>query len=274
MKPKIRITLLDNNLAPLSDRLVDQGIEFMQGPKDKHEGPVKIEFILETKNDAIALKKYIDQLSEGKPEKEVSSRGRPTNTKELSSPREDILLEVENMAKEGKTQEDIIKHLRSLGFLFLLTEDLLRYFPDFPFQIRDIGQEKHGQYPDSYHWLLRCTKFAKDPRADKFDPMLLFGFKFGKSKRIIPYLFRNRSNKIKADQDSNNPVAFNQIQELTKFPHYQTEEERLKWQTEMRQLISNHDKKPSKFFLRWASEVILSKDNAKNLSHLGNIFKK
>ena len=40
IKPKMRITLLDSELRCISDRLVDQATEFMQGAKVKHTDPI------------------------------------------------------------------------------------------------------------------------------------------------------------------------------------------------------------------------------------------
>lgn len=37
------------------------------------------------------------------------------------------------MIEEGKSQQDIIKYLRGLGFVFILTEDFLFHFPGFEF---------------------------------------------------------------------------------------------------------------------------------------------
>ena len=49
IKPKMRITLLDSELRCISDRLVDQATEFMQGAKVKHTDPIKLEVILTSK---------------------------------------------------------------------------------------------------------------------------------------------------------------------------------------------------------------------------------
>ena len=132
-KPKMRITTLTEDGSYIQDRLVDAYTELNAGPKFQHNGPVRLEITLQTKQDIETFKTYIDQLSGNLPLKEITGRGRPTNspTANLESPREDILVKVENMVKEGENQEAIIKYLRELGFVFILTEDLLYYFPDF-----------------------------------------------------------------------------------------------------------------------------------------------
>ena len=174
-KPKLRITTLSENGNPLSDRLVDACTEMYAGPKVQHKGPIRIEVTLVNQQDISQFKEYLDKLSGNLPIKESAGRGRPSNTqaKELESPREDILADVEKMVNEGKSQQDIIKYLRDLGFVFILTEDFLYHFPEFKFDKKDVGEPtNNGQYLDSYSWMARCIKRAKDPKTDKFDPIL------------------------------------------------------------------------------------------------------
>ena len=167
-KPKLRITTLSENGNPLSDRLVDACTEMYAGPKVQHKGPIRIEVTLVNQQDISQFKEYLDKLSGNLPIKESAGRGRPSNTqsKELESPREDILADVEKMVNEGKSQQDIIKYLRDLGFVFILTEDFLYHFPEFKFDKKDVGEPtNNGQYLDSYSWMARCIKRAKDPKT-------------------------------------------------------------------------------------------------------------
>ena len=92
-KPKLRITTLSENGNPLSDRLVDACTEMYAGPKVQHKGPIRIEVTLVNQQDISQFKEYLDKLSGNLPIKESAGRGRPSNTqsKELESPREDIL---------------------------------------------------------------------------------------------------------------------------------------------------------------------------------------
>lgn len=276
-KPKLRCTLLDEDGSFIEDRLVDQSTEFMTGPKKGHMGPIRFEVTLQNQADIDSFKAYMDKLRSELPIKETSSRGRPSansTTATLESPREDILVKVETMVKDGSNQLEIIKYLRSMGFLFLLTEDFLRYFPEFEFNPKDIGEaNSSSQYPKSLSWMVRCIKMAKDPKADRYDKMVIFGFQIQteRTNKIVPYLYGDRKKPLRAPIEKKNPVSFNGIKELTKFPHYQTEEERLKFSTEMRQLVQNKDKQPSKFFIRWVRDVKLSKEMKEGLSHL-NLF--
>lgn len=268
-KPKLRVTLLEPSGAVISDRLVDSQSEYYAGPKVQHEGPIRLEVTLTNTEDVTNFKKYLDQLQGNLPIKQASvGRGRPSTSSvtQLESPREEILLTVQNMAKEGKTQGDVISYLRGLGFVFLLTEDFLHYFPDFGFNTLDIGTPtENNQYLNSMSWMVRCIKRAKDPRTDKFDPMIIFGFNITDlrkpSRKVVPYLYKERKDPIRTSKTKKN-LSFSSV-EFTKFPKYMREDERLKFSIEQRQLIQNPEKKPSKFFMRWYKDVI-SPENIKS----------
>lgn len=259
-KPKLRVTTLSENGTPLSDRLVDAYTEMNSGPKVQHKGPIRVEVTLTNKQDVDNFKEYLDRLIGVLPAKApTAGRGRPAGTtvKNLESPREDILADVEKMVEEGKSQQEIIKYLRELGFIFILTEDFLYHFPGFEFDKKDVGEATDNkQYPNSFSWMARCIKRAKDPKADKFDPMVIFGFSIlnGPSKKIIPYLYKERKKPLRA-QTGKNVLSFSQA-EFTKLPKYMLEEERIKFSTEQRQLLLNPEKKPSKFFMRWYRDVV------------------
>lgn len=271
-KPKLRITTLSENGNPLSDRLVDAYTEMYTGPKVQHNGPIRIEVTLTNKAEVTSFKDYLDKLVGNLPIKVPNAgRGRPsTNTpKELESPREDILADVEKMVSEGKGQPDIIKYLRTLGFVFILTEDFLYHFPNFEFNTKDIGNPTNNkQYPNSFSWMVRCIKKAKDPKTDKFDPMILFGFSIlnGPSKKVIPYLYKERKKPLKAETGKK-VISFSQA-EFTKMPAWMLEEERIKFSTEQRQLLLNSEKKPSKFFLRWANDVIFPQNIQEKMAEI------
>lgn len=275
IKPKMRITLLDSELRCISDRLVDQATEFMQGAKVKHTDPIKLEVVLTSKNDIDSLKTYLDQLVGNLPIKVIGTRGRPSSTpsKELESPREDIYLKVEEMTKT-ESQDEIIKYLRSLGFVFLLTEDFLHYFPDFKFRAKDIGEaNRNGQYINSYQWLVRRIKMAKDPKSDKYDPQIIFGFYLNeRNPRFVGYLYKDFKSRMKAYIPDKTKITFASF-EMAKMPPYMEETERLKWSTEMRQLMLDPEKKPSKFFIRWAPDILLPESHKEKLKHLNITFK-
>lgn len=259
-KPKLRITLLDDNGAVIQDRLVDATTEYYAGPKIQHSGPIRLETTLTNTQDIESFKKYLDQLTGTLPIKAPSAgRGRPSmaNQANTESPREDIIEGVKKLASEGKNQTEVIEYLRKLGFVFMLAEDLLYYFPDLQdsFKHKDLGDPTDNkQYPNSLAWMVRCIRRAKDPRTDKFDPMIFFGFNIQKpSRRVVPYLYKERQEPIKVDTGKK-VLSFNTV-EFTKLPVYMQEQERLKFSVEQRQLLLNPDKKPSKFFLRWVKDA-------------------
>lgn len=274
-KPKMRITLLDHNGAILNDRLVDAYSEMNIGPKSTHDGPIRVELTLTSQNDIEGFKKYIDQLSGQLPLRETAGRGRPNSApKEIDSPRENILQDVEKLVSEGKNQDDVIKYLRKLGFVFLLTEDFLQYFPEFEFNKKDIGEPTdNGQYLNSLSWLVRCIKRAKTPQADKFDPMVIFGFSIqgGPSNKVVPYLYKERKKPLRIKPGKQ--LTFNKV-EFSKMPKYMIEAERLKFSAELRALTLDENKNPSKFFLRWAPEVEIPKTTWEKLKNRNIKFKK
>ena len=273
-KPKLRITTLEDNGSYIQDRLVDAYTEMNSGPKVQHKGPIRIEVTLTNKQDVENFKNYLDKLVGNLPIKEQSvGRGRPsTGSKQLTeSPREDILADVEKMVEEGKSQQEIIKYLRELGFVFILTEDFLFHFPGFEFNSKDVGEATDNkQYPNSYSWMARCIKRAKDPKADKFDPMVIFGFSIlgGPSKKIVPYLYKERKKPLRA-QVGKNVISFSQA-EFTKLPKYMREDERIKFSTEQRQLLLNPEKKPSKFFMRWVDDAIFPDSIKEKIEEIKN----
>lgn len=260
-KPKLRVTLLSDTGCPMQDRLVDSYTEFNTGPKIKHDGPIRVEVTLQNKQDIDSFKEYLDRLSGTLPLKEVTAgRGRPSgNTKELESPREEILEEVNKLVKEGKNQKELTKYLRKLGFVFILTEEFKMHFPEFEFDKKDIGDPTdNGQYLHSLSWMVRRIKQAKDPKSDKYDPQIIFGFSIieGPSKKVVPYLYKDRKKPLKV-APVKKALSFSTVG-FTKFPVFMLESERLKFSTELRQLVLNTEKQPSKFFLRWSRDVLLS----------------
>lgn len=267
-KPKIRIQLLDDESRVLDDRMVDQYTELINGPKKTHDGPLRVDLTLMNQQDIDLFKEYLDKLKGKLPIKEMQTRGRPsTQSLSIESPREDILVNVEKI----EDQDEVIKYLRDLGFVFLLTEDFKEYFPEFEFDEKDIGKPNNsGQYLDSLSWMVRCIKRAKDPKSDKYDKMIIFGFSLinGRSKKVVPYLYGERKKPLRISVNGDTAISFSKVTELTKFPVYMVEAERLKFSTEMRKLMYSDDLKPSKFFMRWYRDVKFSDENQKKINEI------
>lgn len=250
MSKKMRIQLLSPELVTESDRLVDQTIEFYNGPKEEHKGPIKIEVILEGQSDVDKVIDYLKKLAGQLPIEQKTTQGRkPAAQKpEMDSNSREILLT--EAVKASKNQDDFIKYLRERDFVFITSEHLATLLPE-SYKIPKRKLEK-------FEWLIRCTKLAKDPRADKFDMALFIGIKIlsERDEVMIPYMNGEKIEKITLEVPEN-AMGFKKTN-LIKYPHYMTYEEREKWGVEHRALLNNPDKAKTKFYLRWEKDVKLS----------------
>lgn len=248
MANKMRIQLIKDGI-PVSDRLVDQKLEFYNGPKEKHDGPIRIEFVFESSADTEGAIDYIKKLTGLVPiEQKAGKPGRPSESAvEFTSESRQILLQ--EAIKAGDDQDKFITFLRTRDFVFITGEHLSKLVPE--------GYKIKERHLKDYEWLLRRTKMAKDPRADKFDVSFLLGIKIlsDRSNKVLIYMNGEFTENLKLEVPKK---AFNFKQtNLIKFPHYMTYEEREKWGIEHRQLMSNPSKKPSKFYQRWEKDVNL-----------------
>lgn len=247
MGHKMRIQLVKDGMIS-SDRLVDQKIEFYNGPKEKHDGPMRIEFVFEDSSDAEGAITYIQKLLGKLPieQKVIGTRGRkPGEEKTFNDTSREVLLK--EAIKNSQDQDKFITFLRERDFVFITGEHLKKLIPE--------GYNIKSRHLEQYEWLVRRIKEAKDPRADKFDIALLLGIKIlsDRSEKILLYMNGELGKNIKLEVPEK---AFNFKQtNLIKFPHYMTHEEREKWGIEHRQLMANPAKKPSKFYVRWMKDV-------------------
>lgn len=237
-----------------SDRMVKQGPEFYNGPKESHNGPLRIEFTLEDKDDVMGAVEYLRRISGDLP---LKVKGTTTSTSKKSSPGEDNDNVFDNnkeriindLLEEHKdNQDNIIKALREMGFIFI-TSDFLKFCVPDSYEIKNIHKEK-------YQWLIRRTKEAKDPKNDKYDPQVLLGISImsKRSERILTYFYGEHKGSVRATIPEKKPMKLAKTN-LMKFPHYMNEEERLKYGQEHRLLFNNPEKKPSKFYMRWFKDV-------------------
>lgn len=256
VEKNIRIQLFEPSGIIVSDRMIKQVPEFYAGPKDTWVGPLRIEFTLEDKEDVSGAIEYLRRLSGDLPLK-VKATGTSTNKK--SSPgdnndevfdnnKEQIIIDVFNRNKDN--QDNLIKELRSMGFIFI-TSDFLKFVIPESYKVKELHQEK-------YQWLVRRTKEAKDPKNDKYDPQVLIGISIMKkrSDRVIPYFYGELKDSYKIPVPEKKPMKLSKTN-LIKFPHYMTEEERLKYGQEHRLLFNNAERKPSKFYMRWFKDVVV-----------------
>ena len=249
IKKKMRIQLLNEDLVIQSDRLVDQQIEFYQGPKETHEGPIKLEVILESQKDIENIKLYLDKLSGNLPlDSKPNRSATPSKISKVKDKVEDFLKLIKET--DHGNQDKFIKTLRDSGFVFVTYEHLKKIIPDL--KLKD---KKHAEY----EYMINCTRLAKDPRNDKFDPRLLFGIKIleKRSARILVYMYNKFNGKMRLEVPKEQAIGFKETN-LIKYPQFMVEEEREKWGIEHRLLMNNPDKKPSKFYNRWKGYVTLS----------------
>jgi hypothetical protein len=250
MVKKLRIQLFNENGTPISDRLVEQNTEFYQGPKEKHQGPIRIEFSLENQEDVSKSILYLQKLATDMPleVKKTENRGRKPGDKtfQMDNSREVLLAEAYSTSKN---QDEFIKTLRGHDFIFMDSDRLRQLIPE-AYEIKD-------RHFDKYQWLVRVAKKAKDPRNDKMDLALLIGIVImdqdNRDPKMVIYLNGTLKETLKLEIPKN-AITFKQTN-LIKYPHYMLYEEREKWGVEHRLLLSNPDKQPSKFYLRWSKDI-------------------
>jgi hypothetical protein len=250
MLKKIRIQLFDNNGTPISDRLVEQSTEFYQGPKEKHDGPLRIEFSFTNTTDVAGAIEYLKKLNGTLPIEQKSTRGRKAEKPEfVESNNREVLLE-ESLAK-SKNQDQFIEFLRKEhDFVFVESDRLKQLIPE--------GYEIKPRHFDKYQWFVRCTKKAKDPRNDKFDIALLIGIVIlpdsEREDKMVIYMNGKFEGIKKLPLPKKDPLTFKQTN-LIKYPHYMEYDEREKWGVEHRLLQQDENRKPSKFYNRWAKDI-------------------
>lgn len=243
MEKKLRLQLFDKEGRLVEDRLVSQDPEIYSGPKVQHEGLLRIEFTLNGKDDIEKAKKYLDQLVGILPLNEKKKKKEKVpDTPEF---RKELLEEVMGIATD---QDHLIKLLRERDFHFMMTDLLEAY--EFP------GLEINNKHRETYQWMLKRLKRAKNPKFDKYDPMLMFGIQMipERNDRIVVYLdglFTN-GHIIKVPDK---PKEVFKKTKMIKFPHYMNEEEREKFRFELRRYEEEPDRKLSKFFKRWKDSV-------------------
>jgi hypothetical protein len=241
IEKKLRIQLFDNDFNMLSDRLISQNIELTNGPKEKHNGPLKVELSLFEQEDVEKALIYLNKLKGNLP---LEKKEKKIKSKEINVESREELLKV--VVNEANDQEQLIKILRLKGFKFLTYD-----------HIKDMGLGIDIKpIHEDYQFMLYCLKEAKIASNDKYDPKLVFGIKIlgDKVNKIQIYLHGEFKEKITMDWPSKIKVSFQKM-DLIKFPPYMKSEERLKFRNELRMLHNNTEKIPSKFFGRWIDDV-------------------
>jgi len=230
----------------IDDRMVAQDAEVAKGPQLSHQGPIRIEFSLDSPDDITKAKTYLDQLVGNIPL--GSKKARKIKIKDMDTPeqREMLLAEVIEMATD---QDHLIQLLRDKGFVFMMTDFLKTFEWAETLPIKD-------RHLDKYQWMMLQIKPAKNPKSDKYDPMLVFGIKLldEREEKVVVYL-NNEYHKTYKIAVPDKPKEVFKKTTMTKFPDYMTHEEREKFRLELRQYQDQPERQLSKFFKRWRPYV-------------------
>lgn len=242
---KLRIQLYDSEMNQLSDRLVEQDLEFRKGPSNVHDGPVKVEVFLLTPEDVEAFKVYLDKLSGSLPKDFLPSRKNKKFPKvsqddELDSA---LITELGNLTDPEEFNETIT----SLGFVFV-TYELIKDL-NLPITLSDELTEA-----DDFRLLIRLLRTAKNPLNNKYDPNTVIAVSRIKNEPGVK-IFHFNKLVLELPLDLKPSKITVPTSNLTKFPSYMTQEERNKFRVEKEKLIKDPDLLPSKFYKRWVHMI-------------------
>lgn len=238
IEKKLRIQLFDEEFNMLSDRLVSQYTEFGRGPGEVHEGPLKIEVCLFSKEDVDQFKTYLETMRGHIPmDSYKAKRGRKKAPKDIEGFRDYI---AEQMAGYEALPE-LITMLREQGFLFS-SLDLLKDM-GYPIQVSKVYRK--------YKFMVRLLRKAKNPANDKYDPSLLIGIKGGK---VIGISGEDMLFEKIFDEDADKMIKI-PAKAKVKFPDYLNQDERNKFRSEMQLLKDDPERNPTGFYKRWVWEV-------------------
>jgi hypothetical protein len=242
-RPKLRIQLLDEALVTKSDRLVDQYSELLNGPSEKHKGPIKIEATLIDRDTTERFKQYLDKLVGDLP---VIVKNK--TSKEAVNPFKEIYLDI----KKRENIEDIIEYLESINFRWVNFQFLE--------ELASIGKfdTNLGNVLKNYQWLVRMTRQAKDPANDKFDFTMMVGINFFSHKDKVFVVFKNKikAKWVKVWKKEKN-LNMKKKKTAMVFPQYMSIEERKQWRYMHRKVILGKDLGPreSQFYNRYKAEI-------------------
>jgi hypothetical protein len=238
LEKKCRIQLYDPDFNQVSDRLVSQDTEFNTGPKETHEGPIRIEVSLFDREDIDSVITYLNKLRGAVPiEKPKGKRGRKP-LKSVSGKRDGLVEALSTITNP----KEFVKAARDMGFI-ANTVDFLK----------DMGYTLKIPEAVVGRWVLmtRLLKKAKNPINSKWDPLTLV---FIKEDRAIISV----DGEIKVDITFSEPLGQKIVVPLKakmKFPHYLTLEERNQFRLDMDKLKSDESAKPTRLYCRWVHTI-------------------
>lgn len=246
---KIRITLYDKETKDISsDRLVESALEFNNGPKEKHDGPIRVDMLLEGKDQVDALIHYLGQLASDLPLESKPTKRTYNKTTALADDQKMDLLEI---VKKAKSIEDAIQKLRDTNYAFLAYEHLEQICQKNGWDFK--VDEKHQKY----QFMCRVLRLAKDPKNDQIDISLVFAIKIVGTRfdKILVYEGGKLTHTLKTKWEERKEIGFKVKEKFFKFPEPMSYEERAKWRTEDRKVLNAKEKgteyTPSAFYTRW-----------------------
>ena len=244
MEKKVRIQLFTAEGVLYSDRLVEQDPEMAKGPKEVGSPMMKVEFSFLENGDIEKAIKYIQQLAGVIPVEASTKKIKKSEVPDIDN-REQFLTTILETPKGN--QDDLIKFLRENDFVFVMTDHLESM--GLPIKLKTLHKEK-------YQWMIRLVKRAKNPKSDKYDPMLVFGISLmgERDEKLVVYLNGEYKTKF-VSQIPDKPRETFKKSGMIKFPQYMTLEERERFRIELRPLLDDPTKEFSKFFKRWMQYV-------------------
>lgn len=260
---KLRIKLFSEGENPivLSDRLVNQGIEFENGPTEKHSGPLSLEVNLANQSDVKACIEYLSRLCLDLPLVEKKKAGRVASKVgkmlEDKEPLNDLL---KLMKLKPTCTEELIDELRNYNFKFVsssLLEDI---------NIKQPGVLSLKEKDKKLSFMVRLIKQAKSPENDKYDLRLAFGVDLEEPQgKVIVYLWGKRDEPISLKWKKTKNINTKKKDDvLMTFPDFMDYEMRARFRKEHREwLLKTHNginpenAELSKFYSKWKPYVII-----------------
>jgi hypothetical protein len=246
---KMRIKNFTPEGLLVQDRLVEQVTELRAGPKEKHTGPICLEFNLLTQADVQGMIEYISKLKGDLPIEE--------KVKKIKKPKDEMLGDkhpIEDLVNEAKvkakTQEELMTLLREKwDFRFIDSSYIQEFVPEEQIKLRSKDLD--------YQFMVRMYKEAKAPANDKYDWRLVFGIKIvgDKIDKVQVYLYGKYECTWTKPWDKPKDHNFKKVNAIYIFPEFMTYEERKKWRTENRKKQKDPNFKTSKQFDRWTPYV-------------------
>lgn len=250
LEPKIRIQLKNELGAIVADRLVSFKSETYTGPKDKHQGPLKIEVDLHDKESIALFKTYLDKLVGDLPIGEKKSA-----IKKIENIPEHPIDEMIEKIEKLKDQDKVTLYLKERDYRFITFQVLEELMKERKVEI-DFDP---GIKNEEFQYLVRMIKEAKNPINDKYDFSLLIGIKIiGKPRtKILVYKNGKYLSTLPIPPAEIPEINMKEKKKLTVFPQYMTIDERKKWRYYHKKFTENKELNPGelKFYQRWAEDV-------------------